>query len=435
MADCLAMPLKRIFEASIRQRVYPSAWKTAIICPIPKTNPPMIEKFRPISLLPVVSKLFERIVLAQLWNKVDMHFGESQHGFRPGHSTTTAIIDLLETALSQYDDTANNGTVIISFDLSSAFDCIDHEMATRKFCQFQFPAGFSKWLCSYLTDRLFMVKICETFSRICPVSRGVPQGSVLGPSIFSVITSDLHTANTACKMVKYADDISVVVPMSKQNDTKTTILSEIRAVQEWCERNKLALNNDKTSILLCTSNTNALQLELPFNTSHETTILGVTINDSLTWSDHVSNIIKKCNRRFFILRKLKPYFNSDDLVKIYSAMIRSILEYASPCFVWLPKGLENRLRRIERRAFNIIDSTRQIRGRPIFAPELKARRETAAKKLFFKIANSKSHILHKYIPKRLKNTKQFNVKHTHTSKYQRSFFPYVTLLLNNYPFM
>ena len=271
-----------------------------------------------------------------------MHYGQFQHGFRPGHSTTTAVIHLLETAYSQYDDSANYGTVIISFDMSSAFDCINHEDAARKFCEFQFPKGFTRWLYSYLTDRNFMVRIDDTFSRVRPASRGVPQGSVLGPSIFSVFTSDLSTAHSTSKIIKYADDINIVIPMRRGFNLKSDILSEILGVEEWCVKNKLSLNRDKTSILMCTSNNDALQLELPFSTSHEATILGVTINDKLTWSSHVTKVIKKCNRRFFILRKLKPYVNSEELGIIYSAIIRSVLEYASPCFVCLPKGLETR---------------------------------------------------------------------------------------------
>ena len=430
MADYLAKPLKIIFDASINQRTFPSLWKMAIICPIPKSNPPSTEKIRPISLLPVVSKLFEKIVLKKTWCKIVQHYGRSQHGFRPGHSTTTALIDLLESAFAQYDDISNHGVAIISFDLSGAFDCLDHATTIKKFCALQFPNGFIKWLYSYLKDRKYTVKVEGFFSELCSMTKGVPQGSVLGPSIFSVFTNDLHSVNSSTKMIKYADDINIVVPLQKNSDAKSDILTEISNIENWCKANKMTLNKDKSRVILCTRNKDLLNFELPLTTSSNMTVLGVVINDKLTWSHHITKIVKKCNRRFFILRKLKPYIDSEDLKLVYAALIRSVLEYASPCFVRLPKTLDHQLTRIERRAMKIIfpESVSHIE----FSSELKERRETASKKLFLKIAHVQSHILHKNIPRRLQKTGHFNVKPTRTTKYQQSFFPYVTLLLNKY---
>ncbi|MEL7307842.1 MAG: reverse transcriptase family protein, partial [Pseudomonadota bacterium] len=429
MADCLAKPLKLIFDTSIKQRVFPSLWKTAIISPIPKTNPPDPGKLRPISLLPVISKLFEKIVLEKNWFKFETHYGNSQHGFRPAHSTTTAVINLLESALFQYDDISKDGVAIVSFDMSSAFDCIDHVAVVKKFCEFQFPNGFSKWLRSYLTERRFMVKIDGTFSRPGSISRGVPQGSVLGPSIFSVFTSDLVTVNSSAKMVKYADDISIVIPL-RMADAENKILAEIHNVEAWCAANKLTLNKDKSHILRCVRNQDLMNLELPVPSSSVITVLGVIINEKFTWNDHIKKIVKKCNQRFFILRKLKQFVDPEELRNIYTALIRSLLEYASPSFVCLPKGLERQLQKIERRAFKLIysDSPKQND----FSSELKTRREAASKKLFLKIAKDKRHILHDEIPKRLRFSGHFNIKQTRTKKYQQSFFPYVSLLLNGY---
>lgn len=363
-----------------------------------------------------------------MWSRIEAHYGNSQHGFRPAHSTTTAIIDLLESALSHYDDLTNDGVAIVSFDMSAAFDSINHVAAVEKFSMLHFPRGFTKWLWSYLSDRHFVVKIDGSMSRLEEISRGVPQGSVLGPAIFSVFTGDLITASPNTKVVRYADDITYVIPLRKTT-AENNIQAEIRFIEEWCQSKKLTLNKSKSNVILCARNQSSLQLELPIASCKVATILGLSINENLTWTDHIKKVVKKCNQRFFILRKLKHLITPDELNSVYTAIIRSVLEYASPCFVGLAKGLERRLERIERRALKLIYADKSDDN--VFSSQLKSRRETASKKLFLKIATNKHHILHKNIPKRLKFSRHFNIKHTRTRKYQQSFFPYVSLLINN----
>ena len=430
LADCLAKPLTFIFNASVKQRNYPSQWKTAIICPIPKTFPPTIDKIRPVSILPAVSKVFEKIILASMWCKFEKHYGQSQHGFRSKHSSTTAIIHLMEAAISNYDDASNDGVAIITFDMSAAFDSIDHSTAIKKFCALEFPKGFTKWLASYLSDRKFLARVESHYSQVESMSKGVPQGSVLGPSIFSIFTSDLQTVKSSTTLVKYADDINLVIPLKKNCNPESDILMEIQNVEKWCQLNKLSLNKDKSNILVCARNNSSLNFDLPIATTDKATILGVTINNKLNWTDHISKSLLKCNQRFYILRKLRNYVDPDELKLIYGALIRSLVEYASPCFVGLPNNLEKKLEKIERRAHKIINVDRNTD----VSFEVKQRREAASKKLFLTIAKSESHILYKYIPIRLQHSQQFNIKYTRTTKYQRSFFPCTALLLNSCSF-
>ena len=180
---------------------------------------------------------------------------------------------------------------------------------------------------------------------------------------------------------------------------------------------------------MCARNDDLPNLEFPIATADKVTILGVTINNKLTWSDHISRALLECNQRFYILRKLKSYVEEEEPKLIYEALIRSLVEYASPCFVGLPNNLEKRLQRIDKRARKIIYSDRSIAIDASLG--LKQRREEASKKLFLSIAKSKPHILFKYIPKRLKHSQKFNIKYTRTTKYQKSFFPWTALLLNS----
>ncbi|MEL7309789.1 MAG: hypothetical protein AAGK05_19385, partial [Pseudomonadota bacterium] len=166
----------------------------------------------------------------------------------------------------------------------------------------------------------------------------------------------------------------------------------------------LNLNKDKSSVLLClrTQTPNNLGLAVPI--VKETKVLGVTINDNLTWNTHVSKMISKCNQQFFVMRKLKRFILPSELQVIYEGCIRSCLDYACPSFVALPKTLEDRVERVQRRAFRIINADTSHSDSEPLRPScsIKERREILSQKLFSKVDSMPSHILHKYIPKKLK---------------------------------
>ena len=192
LADVLSKPLTSIFNNSLRQRKYQSFWKSSIISPIPKTNPPAIDKLRLIHLLPTPSKIFEQLVMDNMRNKFVCEFGPCQHGFRRNCSTTTALISILDNLTLRYDDEANFGVSLLSYDLSKAFDNIDHTILLTKLIERKFPTGFVMWLNSYLSSRNARVRICGNLSEEIFLSKGVPQGSVLGPPLFCLYVSDLQ---------------------------------------------------------------------------------------------------------------------------------------------------------------------------------------------------------------------------------------------------
>ena len=145
-------------------------------------------------------------------NKFQEHYGP-QHGFRKAHSSATALIDIVDSAYRCYDDPCNIGTSIISFDMSSAFDTIQHALILEKLNSLSYSKGFLLWLQSYLKDRKCLVKVNGSLSREIKVLKGVPQGSVLGPAIFATFTSDLMCKNPNSANVMYADDITLVAPL------------------------------------------------------------------------------------------------------------------------------------------------------------------------------------------------------------------------------
>jgi hypothetical protein len=184
LADILCKPLCYLYNQSCKQRKFPSAWKVGRMVAIPKSNPPALDKMRFITLLPVPAKILERVVYDQLRNHFEHSFGREQHGFRQNASTVTALLEIINAAAETYDDKLNFGLTILSFDLSSAFDCVEHARAIRRLNQLNFPRGFLKWLHSYLQNRTSVLKLIGMSSQPICIQKGVPQGSVLGPPIF-----------------------------------------------------------------------------------------------------------------------------------------------------------------------------------------------------------------------------------------------------------
>ncbi len=223
LAHFLATPLRKIFESSISQRVFPSQWKNGIVVPIPKTNPPRLDKLRSITLLPTPSKVLERLFLRRMFQHLEPLYSAQQHAYRKNTSTTTALIHIYDTATKHFDDLSKSGFAIICLDFSKAFDLLNHDVLLQKLTN-QLPAGCLLWLQSYLTRRSFRVKIQGRLSKPRNILAGVPQGSVLGPVLFAALVGDLAqcTAAESTTIVQYADDASVIMPFST-SDTSDII--------------------------------------------------------------------------------------------------------------------------------------------------------------------------------------------------------------------
>ena len=430
LAPFIAGALKAIFERSISDRTFLSDWKKAIVVPIPKTHPPVLQKLRAISLLSTPSKIFENLILRKMFNQMVPLFGRYQHAFRPSASTTTALLQLMDTATLIFDDTNYRGLAILSVDMSKAFDKVDHRILLQK-ASATLPRGFIAWLETYLSGRTFQVKIQGQLSRSYPVSLGVPQGSVLGPALFSILVGDLPCADSLNTFVQYADDLNIILPLTSDNPSyiKTKLLEQLEDIAGWCSRNKQHLNDEKTKVLLSTRRQVDFDDSLPIKRVTSLTVLGVTINDQLSWSDHITNVCKRACQRLHVIRKVKPYMNENELHATYCGFIRSIFDYCCPVFVFLPKFLCDRIRRVERRSHKIIygkdfECTCQLDG-------LTHRRQDLSIKLLHNILVNKQHLLHSRAPIHLPHSIRFSNFTCRTDRRQHSFFPYVTLLMNS----
>lgn len=299
--------ISHMFNTIITTAEFPSMWKHAKIIPIPKPD----KTYRPIAILPYLSKAFERLVHTQ----INQYLGNSslltckQSGFRPKHSCITALVDVAEDLRSKTDK--NMISILVLLDHSKAFDTVDHHILCHKLRNvFNFSSSAVKLIRSYLCDRRQSVHNGDMKSTSCLVKRGVPQGSILGPLLYTIYSNDLPSQIEHCKIHMYADDVQLYISCL-QTDINTCIQKlnrDLNNINTWASANGLCLNARKSKAIII-GKLNRLPNSLPPLLVGNTTLeivqnaknLGIVFNDQLNWANHV-NVI--CGKTYAILRNL-----------------------------------------------------------------------------------------------------------------------------------
>jgi hypothetical protein len=357
----LAEALTQVFNSSLAMGLYPEVFKRALICPIPKVSNPSATDFRPISLLPVISKVFERLVMRkwfvpQAASKMD----PLQFAFVPGvgKGCTTALA-LMQHKILKYLDEASGAVRLLLVDLSKAFDCATRSVTVRALIRLGIAPQLVYWTYSYMGLRTQAVKGVNGLSKWIAVTSGVPQGSVLGPFLFAAIIDNLKPCHDNSIMFKYADDITVLHFIRKQEEDQLN--EEWTNIKDWCMSAQLFPNASKTKVLnIVTAKKLGECLpvkdgETVLETVKTAKLLGLTISDDLKWVAHVEASIQRASKRLFSLIQLRNNGMPPALLwDYYCTAIRSVLIYAYPAWCNCGEGLWNRLTKVERRAEKII---------------------------------------------------------------------------------
>jgi hypothetical protein len=300
-ASVLARPLAHLINLSISSGIVPNDLKSARVVPLHKKNSKTsVGNYRPVSILSVVSKVFEKVVYSQLNNYLQHSnlLYSLQSGFRSNYSTDTCLIHLLDHLRSQSDK--GNFTGMVMLDLQKAFDTVNHEILFSKLSAMGVDHSSVNWFKSYLQNRTQVVEVKGTMSDYMPISCGVPQGSILGPLLFLVYVNDLP-ASVKCKTVLYADDSALLVSGKDVSEIEQTLSSELQSVCNWLVDNKLSIHLGKTESILfgsCRKLKDKIGLHITCNGSNilaksEVKYLGVSIDQSFTGNNIASNVVSK----------------------------------------------------------------------------------------------------------------------------------------------
>ena len=250
-APIIYRSLTHLFNMSLRTGKLPDQWKMAKVTPLfKKGSKSDMNNYRPISVLPIATKILERAVHAQLYGYLNENglICENQSGFRSSHSTETSLLNVVDYILSNMDSGKLTGAIYI--DLSKAFDTVDHVLLLEKLSKFGVNGLELDWMKNYLADRMQRTNINGHLSEASPVQIGVPQGSILGPLFFLMYVNDLPSVTKLCKVVLYADDTALFYAADDLQQIQNSLLSDFLLVSKWMDTNMLVLNVDKTKSMI-----------------------------------------------------------------------------------------------------------------------------------------------------------------------------------------
>lgn len=339
-----------IVNKSIETSTFPELWKTAIVKPLPKNNNPKDYKdLRPISILPFMSKILEKAVCMQLTQYLETNniLPTKQSGFRKGRSTATSLLDVVDDILSSQDE--GEGTILTLLDFTRAFDSLDISLLLSKLAYYGFDNKSVKWFSSYLEGRSQFVEVCKSdgsrsASTVASVDRGVPQGSILGPVLFLLYSSDIVNNIKNCKYHMYADDVQLYISFNPYDTSAAVnkLNEDLSRLVEWSKLNSLFLNPDKSKFLILGSKaqinsiiSNNPKVYIADNCLEfisEARNLGLLMDGSLHFENYILHTIRSCFYRLTVLYKMRKYLSVELRVRLCDTLILSKLNYADTVY-------------------------------------------------------------------------------------------------------
>ena len=366
----IVAPLVHIFNRSFLTGVVPDNMKIAKILPIFKTgNKKILNNYRPISILPVFSKLLEKLVCNRLVQFLETHnlLFKHQYGFRKNHSTIQPILQLLKDISNANDKNTKDVTLAIFLDLSKAFDTISHNILIHKLDYYGIRGVCNNWFANYLSNRKQYTEINEHKSALVNITTGVPQGSILGPILFLIYINDIHKSSNL-KLLCFADDTTAYQSGHNTKDLITDANAQLKQLYDWLCCNKLSLNVKKTyytifrppsnvqidiNAQLCINN-EPIKLVGETDDSEAVKFLGIYIDKHLSWHQHVKYVCSSVSKYNYLINRAKHFLPHSALKSLYFGLIQSRLQYGIE--VWGNSNHVQKIFVVQKRAIRIINN-------------------------------------------------------------------------------
>ena len=340
--NTLTIPLLFIFNLSVQQGVFPDKLKIAKVTPIFKSgSKESANNYRPISVLPCFSKLFERIIHSRLHGflLINKILYSQQFGFQKNNSPEYALMQMVNFIQNSFNQ--NEFAIGVFIDLSKAFDTVDHSILIKKLSHYGIRGNFLNWFKSYLCNRSQYIATDDSNTDYQTITCGVPQGSILGPLLFLIFINDLHKASSLNSII-FADDTSLFKSHKNIHTLFDLVNQELNKINDWFQCNKLSLNITKTKYILFhkPSFKNKLPNRMPFLKINSNLIsqerclkfLGILINEHLTWKDHIFDIENKISKSIGVMYRASKLLNFKSLKNLYFSFVHSYLNYAN--IIW-----------------------------------------------------------------------------------------------------
>uniref|UniRef100_A0A3B3HFB5 Reverse transcriptase domain-containing protein n=1 Tax=Oryzias latipes TaxID=8090 RepID=A0A3B3HFB5_ORYLA len=363
--------ITQIVNMSLQSGIFPEALKTAVIKPLLKKSgldPTVLNNYRPISNLPFLGKVLEKVVYQQLTDFLLLNnsFDVFQSGFRPHHSTETALIKVTNDIRLNTDD--GKVSVLILLDLSAAFDTVDHGILLHRLQDWVGISGSAlSWLKSYLEDRKYFVEIGSCVSDYMGLNCGVPQGSILGPLLFNLYMLPLGQLirSNNISYHNYADDTQIYVSLRTGEYGPVDSLNHcLQQISAWMQNNFLQLNSDKTEVIvfgpqkqreIVSSYLHSLSLK----PSNQVRNLGVIMDSDLNFNSHIKSVTSAAFYHLKNIAKIKNIISKRDLEILIHAFVSSRLDYCNGLLTGLSKRAVKQLQYIQNAAARVLTKTRK----------------------------------------------------------------------------
>lgn len=371
LLDILTPVITHILNNSLSSSTFPTAWKDAQVIPLPKKLNPSLSDYRPISILPFLSKVLERVVHQQLSAFLSENelFNPFQSGFRQGHSTVTALVKITDDIRHGMDNKCL--TVLALLDFSNAFNTVDFDILLGLLRSLNISPTVIDWFHSYLFGRRQRIRADDVISEWCDISAGVPQGGVLSPLLFAIFINTI-THNLTSSYHLYADDLQLYSQGSLVNLAAAVhnINRDLQRISEWSSSFGLKVNPAKTQVMIVGGPRSTARIEwgsLPAVTfdgvhipySRKVKNLGVYMDSCLTWDAQVGEVSRKVFASAGAINRLRNFLPIPTKVALVQALLLPILDYADCCYLDLSEKFLDKLERLQNFCIRIIFGLRK----------------------------------------------------------------------------
>ena len=348
--DIVSCYLSNIYNDCKHDNQYPLSLKAADVTPIHKKDEKTaMRNYRPVSLIPIVSKLFERNMYDQILEYINNFLSPYLFGYRKGHSTEQCLIVMLEIWRKALDDKNSAGGILT--DLSKAFDCLNHNLLIAKLKAYGFGINALKFVYNYLKERKQRTKVSGSYSTWRELKFGVPQGSILGPLLFNTFINDIFYFINTIKITNYADDNTIY----SVDGNLTDLLNILHLVLKWFRLNEMKSNDDKCHLIIANQENVSVTLGKEIiEATNSVELLGVKIDKNLDLNDHVSYLCKKGNQKLHALARISKYLSKDKLKIIMKTFVQSQFNYCPLTWMFHNITLNNKINKLHERALRIV---------------------------------------------------------------------------------
>ena len=347
-------PLCDIFNTCIKRNLFPAELKKADISPLFKKSDCMNKvNFRSVNILPILSKLYEKILGSQITDYFMDKMHMSVSAYRKGYSCQHVLIHLTEFWRQALDN--GEKVAMVAMDLSKAFDCMPHGLVIAKLKAYGFSSDACNLIMTYLHNRHQRVKIDGSVSPWVSINRGVPQGTVLGPLLFNIFLNDLFYVPMQSDIFNYADDNT----LSKSGINCVNIIeNDSTAACEWFSNNYMSANPEKFQCMLMgEAREDSFSFKIERKQLHpvkQVKILGVNFDADMKFSSHISVICSKASRQLNVLKRLSRFLDEKSRFAVYKSFMASTFEYCPVVWIFCGKANGRKLERLHERALRFI---------------------------------------------------------------------------------